>query len=247
MLDPVGLSHSYGYRTPLISLTKDIDIAIFYAVTHYNESTHEFEVPVQNSQGVLYAYEMRKHFSLIKGLTALGLHIFPRPGINKEFLINLGDDTDFNSLPSVKGYVFNQDADISRRYLEKYDGGRALMPKNDFLYQHICNFPENTISAISLDIFLIDVKEEVKDHFRDYLKRTGIHVTDNIFPFFRAKELENFYQNIGEYWANFCSKIIFPEDEKIKGITYREFFEHLPEHGKYGKFFSIDYLKHWTR
>lgn len=247
MLDPIGLSHSYGYRTPLISLTSDIDIAIFFAVTCYNKQTHQYEIPEPGSEGVLYSYEMRRNFGSIKGLSALGLHVFPRPGLNKEFLFNLGEDMDFNSLPSVRGYIFNQDETISRQYLKKYDEGRALMPENDFLFQHICSFPKNKVSAISLGLYMIDVAESVKKRFREYLDEVGIEVTDYLFPFFRAEELRDFYQHIGTYWADFCRKIIFPEDEKIQGITYREFFEHLPEHGEYGKFFSIDYLNHWTQ
>lgn len=92
MENPYGIAMSYGFPTQLLSLTSDINIASFFAVTEYDEAVHKYK-PIDNSEnnktGILYVFNLMAPFGLIPGLSTVGLQPFVRPGLQKEFAINL--------------------------------------------------------------------------------------------------------------------------------------------------------------
>lgn len=126
------LLHSYGMSSPYISLTADKEIALFYAVTDYDEKLKRF-LPTKKKYGILSCYQLKEPLSQTSRVFPIGLQVFDRPGLNKEFSCKLRPHEDLFELPEVTGLVFYQDERLSERMLDKYEGGELLCPKDDIL------------------------------------------------------------------------------------------------------------------
>ena len=123
---PYGLAHSYGFVSPFISFSSDLDVACFYAVTEFVNGSFKIK---KDGMGVIDVIQLSSPFSFNSGLSTLGKQLFVRPGINKEFLCLLENDCDLYELPHVDGFVFNQNESQSQQIFDQFHGGEDLMPQ----------------------------------------------------------------------------------------------------------------------
>jgi len=68
------------------------------------------------------------------------------------------------------------------------------------------------------------------------LKERGIKVDDYV-PKFSEEELSSFYQDIDQWWEDFCSDIHFGDSEDE---LYRETMKQLRHDPKYSKYFTFN-------
>ena len=116
MENPYGIASAYHLDSPFLNLTSSIDIALFYATHKYEDNKY---VPVKDGIGVVYFYVMDKPFGQIPGLFTLGLQVFPRTFYNKQFLLRLKPNEDFNEKDGVFGFSFKQSEKASEEIAEK--------------------------------------------------------------------------------------------------------------------------------
>ncbi len=223
--------HSYGIPSNYVSLTSDLKIALFFAVTDY-DSEKECFVPSKKKFGILSSYEMDRHFSPRSRVLPVGLQVFQRPGVNKEFVCRLSGGENYNDLMEVTGFLFEQDEKVSKQLLLEFDDGRKLFPKEDVLLNQI-NKSDGIISEMALrwiqrmgmnsniDVEALKKKYEITNDVRDILR-------------FDVRELADYYGDIDKWWHNFCDKIYFEADPNLD----RDFFEWLPQSSYYGRIFD---------
>lgn len=225
--------HSYGLSSPFVSLTSDLKTALFYAVTDFDEETGKF-VPTKKKNGILSYYEMKSPITPVSRVIPVGLQVFERPGVNKEFVCRLKNDEDYYSLPYVEGFVFEQNEKISYALLDEFDNGTFLFPSDDILADKI-NLSEGMFTRSSYDFMKRMYPqhelglEYVKDRYH------MIESLEDIRKYFRfnREELEMYYHNIDYWWYEFCKKIYFnaaPElDESL--------LLNLPYDSRYSRYF----------
>lgn len=225
------LLHSYGMPSPYISLTADKEIALFYAVTDYDEKLKRF-LPTKKKYGILSCYRLKEPLSQTTRVFPIGLQVFDRPGLNKEFSCKLRPHEDFFELPEVTGLVFYQDERLSEQMLDKYEGGDLLCPKDDILSKKM-EQSEGYLLEMTFQRFLRRFPQ-----FKNDLEcvRDKYRVTDEIRDLFRfcREELIDHDESFEVWWNKFCKKIYFEADRNLD----REYFEHLPYDTYYSRYFD---------
>lgn len=225
------LLHSYGLPSACVSLTSSLSTALFYAVNDYDEESGTF-VPSKKKYGILSFYRLEKPFTPLSKVLPIGLQVFERPGRNKEFVCRLGPNDDFNKLDEVEGFLFEQSEEVSKWMLDKFDGGRRLMPPEPLLQDKIKK-SEGMISPTALRWH-----EKMRPYFQEGLEdvKAKYQVTDDVRDLLRfdRQELAAYYGDIDEWWMEFCSKIYFEADSNLD----RKYFEQLPQDNYYRRFFD---------
>lgn len=239
MENPYGIAMSYGFPTQLLSLTSDINIASFFAVTEYDEVVHKYK-PIDNSEnnktGILYVFNLMAPFGLIPGLSTVGLQPFVRPGLQKEFAINLAKDADFKDHRFTVGFVFKHDNNISQRIYDRFNQGEAFRPHNDILTpkaRQILDSKEVSIAALERNLH--QNPRDSKQRIEKELNEGGINVVNKQHPYFSNDDLAYIYDSPTDYWTDFCKNIEFSgrHASELKDVLlnvplkdeYRSFFE----------------------
>lgn len=239
MENPYGIAMSYGFPTQLLSLTSDINIASFFAVTEYDEAVHKYK-PIDNSEnnktGILYVFNLMAPFGLIPGLSTVGLQPFVRPGLQKEFAINLAKDADFKDHRFTVGFVFKHDNNISQRIYDRFNQGEAFRPHNDILTskaRQILDSKEVSIAALERNLH--QNPRDSRQRIEKELNEGGINVVNKQHPYFSNDDLAYIYDSPTDYWTDFCKDIEFSgrHASELKNVLlnvplkdeYRRFFE----------------------
>lgn len=239
MENPYGIAMSYGFPTQLLSLTSDINIASFFAVTEYDEAVHKYK-PIDNSEnnktGILYVFNLMAPFGLIPGLSTVGLQPFVRPGLQKEFAINLAKDADFKAHRFTVGFVFKHDNNISQRIYDRFNQGEAFRPHNDILTskaRQILDSKEVSIAALERNLH--QNPRDSRQRIEKELNEGGINVVNKQHPYFSNDDLAYIYDSPTDYWTDFCKDIEFSgrHASELKDVLlnvplkdeYRKFFE----------------------
>lgn len=239
MENPYGIAMSYGFPTQLLSLTSDINIASFFAVTEYDEAVHMYK-PIDNSEnnktGILYVFNLMAPFGLIPGLSTVGLQPFVRPGLQKEFAINLAKDADFKDHRFTVGFVFKHDNNISQRIYDRFNQGEAFRPHNDILTskaRQILDSKEVSIAALERNLH--QNPRDSRQRIEKELNEGGINVVNKQHPYFSNDDLAYIYDSPTDYWTDFCKDIEFSGRyaSELKDVLlnvplkdeYRRFFE----------------------
>lgn len=237
--NPYGIAMSYGFPTQLLSLTSDINIASFFAVTEYDEAVHKYK-PIDNSEnnktGILYVFNLMAPFGLIPGLSTVGLQPFVRPGLQKEFAINLAKDADFKDHRFTVGFVFKHDNNISQRIYDRFNQGEAFRPHNDILTskaRQILDSKEVSIAALERNLH--QNPRDSRQRIEKELNEGGINVVNKQHPYFSNDDLAYIYDSPTDYWTDFCKDIEFSgrHASELKDVLlnvplkdeYRRFFE----------------------
>lgn len=205
---PYGLAHSYGFVSPFISFSSDLDVACFYAVTEFVNGSFKIK---KDGMGVIDVIQLSSPFSFNSGLSTLGKQLFVRPGINKEFLCLLENDCDLYELPHVDGFVFNQNESQSQQIFDQFHGGEDLMPQTDFLAKKLKTFRPNVVSqkAVKKNVDSNNHLGATQKSVTNALGANNIHVDRDFNPFFTRQELKPVYSNIKAFWDSFCSDLVF--------------------------------------
>ena len=238
-----GLAQHYGFKTRVMDLTSDLDVARFFAVTDYNEKTDTYSPVIDESRcGVFYYWDSVRHplaFQPIFGgnLSSIGLQVFPRSGRQKGFLFSMYREQNFNDVPFVRYKLFRHDATISKQIYKMARRGKLYFPEDELssLAQRIrCS------KILSGKAFSKNLESNPKDdknaNYND-CKASGIdidffkeHIT------FNDIEKDMFRKKIKKgFWMEFCNQIVFPNDKE--GVIMNEFIN-LPNNPAYKKYFQ---------
>lgn len=239
MENPYGLAMSYGFPTQLLSLTSDIDIASFFAVTEFDEAEHKYK-PIDNSEnnktGILYVFNLMAPFGMIPGLSTIGLQPFVRPGLQKEFAINIPKDMDFANHSFTVGCVFKHDNDITKRIYEQFQQGEALRPQNDILdgkAEQILS--GNDVSIAALERNLQQNPSDKREIIEKELTEGNVAISNKSAFAFTQDELAYIYDNPQAYWMDFCKDIEFTGRNASK---LKEILLAIPQKEEYKKYFN---------
>lgn len=238
-----GLAQHYGFKTRVMDLTSDLDVAKFFAVTDYNEKTDTYSPVIDESRyGVFYYWDNVRHplaFQPIFGgnLSSIGLQVFPRSGRQKVFLFSMYREQNFNDIPFVRYKLFRHDAAISKQIYKMARRGKLYFPEDELssLAQRIrCS------KILSGKAFSKNLESNPKDdknaNYND-CKASGIdidffkeHIT------FNDIEKDMFRKKIKKgFWMEFCNQIVFPNNKE--GVIMNEFIN-LPNNPAYKKYFQ---------
>lgn len=238
-----GLAQHYGFKTRVMDLTSDLDVAKFFAVTDYNEKTDTYSPVIDESRyGVFYYWDNVRNpyaFQPLFGgnLSSIGLQVFPRSGRQKGFLFSMYRGQNFNDIPFVKYKLFRHDAAISKQIYKMARRGKLYFPEDELssLAQRIrCS------KILSGKAFSKNLESNPKDdknaNYND-CKASGIdidyfkeHIT------FNDIEKDMFRKKIKKgFWMEFCNQIVFPNDKE--GVIMNEFMN-LPNNPAYKKYFQ---------
>lgn len=238
-----GLAQHYGFKTRVMDLTSDLDVAKFFAVTDYNEKTDTYSPVIDESRyGVFYYWDNVRHplaFQPIFGgnLSSIGLQVFPRSGRQKGFLFSMYREQNFNDIPFVRYKLFRHDAAISKQIYKMARRGKLYFPEDELssLAQRIrCS------KILSGKAFSKNLESNPKDdknaNYND-CKASGIDI-----DFFKEHltfndiEKDMFRKKIKKgFWMEFCNQIVFPNDKE--GVIMNEFIN-LPNNPAYKKYFQ---------
>lgn len=238
-----GLAQHYGFKTRVMDLTSDLDVAKFFAVTDYNEKTDTYSPVIDESRyGVFYYWDNVRHplaFQPIFGgnLSSIGLQVFPRSGRQKGFLFSMYREQNFNDIPFVRYKLFRHDAAISKQIYKMARRGNLYFPEDELssLAQRIrCS------KILSGKAFSKNLESNPKDdknaNYND-CKASGIEIVffkEHIT--FNDIEKDMFRKKIKKgFWMEFCNQIVFPNDKE--GVIMNEFIN-LPNNPAYKKYFQ---------
>lgn len=124
-------------------------------------------------------------FGLIPGLSTVGLQPFVRPGLQKEFAINLAKDADFKDHRFTVGFVFKHDNNISQRIYDRFNQGEAFRPHNDILTskaRQILDSKEVSIAALERNLH--QNPRDSRQRIEKELNEGGINVVNKQHPLF---------------------------------------------------------------
>ena len=238
-----GLAQHYGFKTRVMDLTSDLDVAKFFAVTDYNEKTDTYSPVIDESRyGVFYYWDNVRHplaFQPIFGgnLSSIGLQVFPRSGRQKGFLFSMYREQNFNDIPFVRYKLFRHDAAISKQIYKMARRGKLYFPEDELssLAQRIrCS------KILSGKAFSKNLESNPKDdknaNYND-CKASGIDI-DFLKEHLTFNDIEKdmFRKKIKKgFWMEFCNQIVFPNDKE--GVIMNEFIN-LPNNPAYKKYFQ---------
>ncbi len=239
ILNPYGISHSYGYPSPFISLTQSIEIAAYHACHKYNEITGETQEQSEGA-GVLLVYHLMMPFSMTPGLSTVGRQAFLRPGTNRLFLLECRPELNFLDLPNVVGFQFRHSKEDSKYYSQKFNGNNSLFPHETIADKLAHLRTSMTFSNDALERNLRQNPRDKRNINIAKLKETGYTlVADNDYRFTREELAKEWFDNVegkwSDFWANtvFANHLGFKEDQLFYLLT-------LWENKEYEKFFNPD-------
>ena len=235
-----GLAQHYGFKTGLVDFTTDLDVAAFFACTK-NVGYDEYRpvIDTKNYQiGVLYVHQIVpcQTFNNI-GFSTIGLQLFPRSGAQKGILFN--EEKNYDNLNNlVVPFLFRQDANVSRHYFRKMDGGRKLFPKDSIskYAKEILDRKEVPGCVFAENLY---TNQDSLQQNLDALERMGMKVNWNVRPYLTDEmlgELESDLKN--GLWEQFCRQIYFASDSK--GEQMMDSLLQLPQNPVYAHYFRKD-------
>ncbi|MEI7830042.1 MAG: FRG domain-containing protein [Prolixibacteraceae bacterium] len=197
-IDGIGLAQHYGLKTDILDLTNDLDIAIFFALCHYNKENDSYE-PISEEgiqKAIIFIVLPFVHINPKKGtfleekISVIGLQPFERPGVQKGFSIHLEKGESLQA----KKYSFNYTKSDSEYYFKKFDNGKKLWV-DDVLAKKtkaIASKTEFSFITFNQACKLYLPKGLSKNKLSKQLNLSGINLsTQNSISTFSDLELEN--------------------------------------------------------
>lgn len=243
-----GLTQHYYNKTTLLDLTSDIDVALFFATQSYDWKTDSYSPLVDETHepGILYYYDLNccTDFVFGRGLSTIGLQVFPRSGRQKGFLYDCERDFNFKTHPQVHAVRFKHNAEIAREISDiMREEGRQLFPhdilEDHWSQRHPVKMQEKRVSYDAVLINMILNEEETFDSLRMKLENDyGIEVAD-YKPVLTEDELHQYYEDVrsDNLWEKFCDQIYIPGDMDGKMMAD---LRNVPNHPQYEWAFKED-------
>ena len=235
----VGLSQHYYNRTHLLDLTNDIEVAKFFAITTFDMNNDRYIEYDGDKLGVLYYFDIQADtFSKREGrkynIDTIGKQPFMRSGNQSGFLINLEREDDFNLLPEVRYVFFRHDKNITSRIFKESMNGDKYMPQEilrTHWYTRMADEKERKkISYEALKINFANNPHESHSHILKELQKKGFEISNKYKSTFTDDELDLYYKNSEQIWAEFCSNIFFYGPE---GLLLKKHLVNLPNDKRY--------------
>lgn len=219
IINPFGLAQHYGFKTALLDLTADFNVAAFFGSSKYIESKNDYILyeDSKNKYGVIYVYHMIHPFnclSAIDRLSTIGLQSFPRSGNQQGFLWSPSPiSKDFEFHPLVTKVFFRHDKSVGKNIHDKMYS--YLFPEDELYIKANQIQLSNVFSQNAFDRNLTDNKEDNPYKNMSILFENNITINSSHQVVFTESELELYYKKIQNgFWRDFWDKVFIPNDEK---------------------------------
>lgn len=173
-LDEIGLAQHYGLSTGYLDLTDDIDVAAFFATCRQSPNGWE---PVEQGIGVIYWVTLKTLENPFGMYTPLGPQLLPRPTEQCAWVAELPLCHSFEGWPNVKMMQFHHDRRVGEHYLNIFDGGKKLFPKDplaDVAAEILgCREIPGVLIDAALDLFAKDPNGVLVDQVPTLRKEIG--------------------------------------------------------------------------
>lgn len=181
VIDYVGLAQHYGFKTDVIDLTSDIDVALFFAMCDLPIGKTEYVCKSDDKPYIGYVYCVPTFANSMKNnkideifwgtrLSAIGLQPFERPGAQKGFSYKLNMGEELKSLV----YSFSYTQEDSENIYRKFSQGRTLW-QDDSIAKSARNINES--KQFSYNAFNACVKQygdkKKINSYKEYLRSQG--------------------------------------------------------------------------
>lgn len=214
IVNPYGNNLAFGFPMPYMPLTSSLDTAVFFATHQKSDSGVWNIIEEKNSEGrenigVIFLLELGLKFPMMQGLSTIGKQAFKRPGNQKMFAISLNDNENFDENTFVRGFTFRQDEKESKKLSDKLNNGTNLFP-DELIAKKAEKIKEsNSVSELTLNLFLQTKNEEEKNYIRYVLDASCFDIVKDKPCFYTDEELEKeFYPHAEEIWYDLFSDVV---------------------------------------
>lgn len=237
--NPYGLSHSYGFPSPFISLTQSLDIAAYHACHRHNELTETTE-ELTDSAGILLVYHLMTLFSITPGISTVGKQAFLRPGVNRLFLFECPFGMNFSEHPNVVGFQFRHTQEDTHFYSNLFNGMESLFPRETITAKLVKLRKNHTFSRTALNRNLEYNPLDDRIANIDRLEKAGYRQVDNNQFCFTRKELEEeWFDNVEGRWSDFWAETVIPNHIGF-GKSQITYLMELYKNKEYERFFDAN-------
>lgn len=216
-----GLAQHYYNKSRYLDLTSDVEVMKFFATTDYKRETDKYcPVTDANKIGVIYYYELKypEAFQQHHGYAVknIGKQVFLRSGAQCGFLLEMEKDVDFKVLPEVRAIYFRHNPEVSIKIFESSHYGEDYFPED--ILQHAWHdrfkerYEKRVVSRKAVELNVSRNNGETIESITLKLNKLGIKV-DDFIPEFSQEEFTLFYNNIENWWLDFCNDIHFSDAE----------------------------------
>ena len=141
-----SIAQHYGMRTHMMDFSSDMDVALFFACTTWDEKTNSFRPMTKEEtkeetdnprECVIYIlpYSVERCLSDVQRhqfITNIGKQPFLRPMLQSGYLLNMGIKESLQTNPYFQIYKFKITEEISKDAFEKMQNGDKIYPKEPF-------------------------------------------------------------------------------------------------------------------
>jgi hypothetical protein len=130
-LNVEAIAQHYGFPTVLLDFSRSKDVAMFFATCAFDSESRQYS-PAESGTAVLYTANLRTLLLDPKraATVPLGFEPLPRPEAQMAFAVPLEQDEDLNETIWIQREEIELTSELSRRYFDMFDEGRALFPEN---------------------------------------------------------------------------------------------------------------------
>lgn len=238
--NPYGMASCYGLDTLNLSFTSSLDVAAFYAVSHYDAGNNTFtqvekeEDKPETQVGAIYAFFLAIPFPTILGLSSVGFIPFPHLENQRTFIFQMSRGITFQQHQFQQKFYFRHDKEKDKVFFEKFHKGEDLTVEDEILQKARSIVSGTEVSKTAFLKNLHDNPRDKEDVNKERLSRLGIQITDVDYTF-NTQELTAYRQRMSQgYWNRFCSQLIF---EELRTKEAKEIFLDLPNNPLYTEYF----------
>lgn len=127
-LDPIALAQHYEIPTGYLDLTDDFNVSAFFATCR--KTQHGWEPVESDRVGVVYRVLLKEIEHVFRRYIPLGPQTLPRPTEQCAWVVELPICHSFEGWPSVSMLQFHHDRNVGEYFLEMFDGGKKLFPRD---------------------------------------------------------------------------------------------------------------------
>lgn len=174
---------------------------------------------------------------LDRGISTIGLQLYPRTGTQRGFFFNEGV-TPVNVNQIVAPIYFRQDANVSRHIYKEMKEGKSLFPTDTISKYAAQILSDNEVSGETFAHNLYSNQENF-DRNLEVARKHGVSINWHKMPHFTPEMLHELEQDLKNgLWEQFCNQIYFADE--MKGKEMAESLLNLPKNPAYSHYFKAD-------